>query len=104
MRLCPAGAVQMHQYPSMGKLEPMQEKVIITCALTGAGPLSSNPNQPVTPKQIAESGLAAAEAGAAILHVHVRDPETSKYSGALELYEEVVERIREQNKDVILNL
>lgn len=82
----------------------MQEKVIITCALTGAGPLSPNPNQPVSPRQIAESGLAAAEAGASILHVHVRDPETGKYSGSLELYEEVVERIREQNRDVILNL
>lgn len=82
----------------------MQEKIIITCALTGAGPLSQNPNQPVTPRQIAESGLAAAEAGAAILHVHVRDPETSTFSGELELYEEAVVRIREQNKDVILNL
>jgi uncharacterized protein (DUF849 family) len=82
----------------------MQEKIIITCALTGAGPLSQNPNQPVTPRQIAESGLAAAEAGAAILHVHVRDPETGAFSGELAHYEEAVERIREQNKDVILNL
>lgn len=82
----------------------MQETVIITCALTGAGPLSPNPNQPVTPRQIADSGLAAAEAGAAILHVHVRDPETGEFSGKLELYREAVERIREQNQDVILNL
>jgi uncharacterized protein (DUF849 family) len=82
----------------------MQEKVIITCALTGAGPLSTNPNQPITPRQIAESGLAAAEAGAAILHVHVRDPKTGEFSGDLALYEEAVGLIREQNKDVVLNL
>ena len=82
----------------------MQEKVIITCALTGAGPLSENPAQPVTPRQIAESGLAAAEAGAAILHIHVRDPKTGQFSGDLALYEEVVGLIREQNKEVVLNL
>lgn len=82
----------------------MQDAVIITCALTGAGPLSSNPNQPVTPRQIADSGLEAAEAGAAILHVHVRDPKTGEFSGALSLYREVVKLIRAQNKDVILNL
>lgn len=82
----------------------MQEKIIITCALTGAGPLSANPAQPVTPQQIAESGLAAAEAGAAILHVHVRNPATGEWSGDLALYEEAVGLIREQNRDVILNL
>jgi uncharacterized protein (DUF849 family) len=82
----------------------MQDKVIITCALTGAGPLSANPAQPVTPKQIADSGLEAAHAGAAILHVHVRDPRTGQFSGELALYEEVVGLIRDQNKDVILNL
>lgn len=82
----------------------MQESIIITCALTGAGPLSANPAQPVTPKAIAQSGLEAAEAGAAILHVHVRNPETGQFSGELALYEEVVGLIREQNRDVILNL
>jgi len=82
----------------------MQEKIIITCALTGAGPLSANPAQPVTPKEIAISGLEAAEAGAAILHVHVRDPKTKEFSGELALYEEAVALIREQNPDVILNL
>jgi uncharacterized protein (DUF849 family) len=82
----------------------MQDTIIITCALTGAGPLSKNPAQPVTPRQVAESGLAAADAGAAILHVHVRDPETGEFSGELALYEEAVGLIREQNKDVILNL
>lgn len=82
----------------------MQEKIIITCALTGAGPISSNPNHPVTPKQIAESGLEAAEAGAAILHIHVRDPKTREFSGALDLYEEAVGLIRAKNPNVILNL
>lgn len=82
----------------------MQEKIIITCALTGAGPLSSNPAQPITPRQIAQSGLEAAEAGAAILHVHVRDINTGEFSGELALYEETISLIREQNKDVILNI
>jgi uncharacterized protein (DUF849 family) len=82
----------------------MQDRIIITCALTGAGPLSKNPAQPITPHQIAESGLAAADAGAAILHVHVRDPHTGSFSGDLALYEEAVGLIREGNPDVILNL
>lgn len=82
----------------------MQETIIITCALTGAGPLSGNPAQPVTPKQIAHSGLEAADAGAAILHIHVRDPVTGEFSGELALYEEAVGLIREQNPEVILNL
>lgn len=82
----------------------MQELTIITCALTGAGPLSKNPAQPVSPRQIAQSGLEAAEAGAAVLHVHVRDPDTGHFSGELSLYEEVVSLIRAQNPDVILNL
>jgi uncharacterized protein (DUF849 family) len=82
----------------------MLDTVIITCALTGAGPLAGNPAQPITPRQIAESGLEAAAAGAAILHVHVRDPETGSFSGELALYEEAVGLIREQNQDVILNL
>jgi uncharacterized protein (DUF849 family) len=82
----------------------MQDLIVITCALTGAGPLSRNPAQPITPRQIAQSGLEAAEAGAAVLHIHVRDPETGQFSGELALYEEAVELIRAQNPDVILNL
>lgn len=82
----------------------MQDTIIITCAITGAGPLSDNPAQPITPRQIAESGLEAAAAGAAILHVHVREPKTGQFSGELALYEETIGLIREQNKDVILNL
>jgi len=82
----------------------MQDTIIITCAITGAGPLSKNPAQPITPQQIAESGLAAADAGAAILHVHVRDPQTGSFSGELGLYEQAVGLIRERNPEVILNL
>jgi uncharacterized protein (DUF849 family) len=82
----------------------MHDKIVVTCALTGAGPLSPNPNQPVKAKDIANSGLEAAAAGAAVLHVHVRDPATGEFSGELSLYEEVVGLIREQNKEVILNL
>ncbi len=81
------------------------KKTILTCAVTGN--LTSpdmNPNLPITPKEIAEEGLAAAEAGASILHLHVRDPETGKGSMKFELYDELVTRIREKNTDVILNL
>lgn len=83
----------------------MNENVFITCALTGAGDTAgASPHVPVTPKQIADSGLEAAKAGAAVLHIHVRDPETGKPSRDLACYREVVERIRDANPDVILNL
>ncbi len=80
-------------------------KTILTCAVTGN--LTSkemHPGLPVTPKEIAEAGLEAAAAGAAILHLHVRDPETGKGSMEFALYDEMVSRIREKNTDVILNL
>ncbi len=80
-------------------------KTILTCAVTGN--LTSremHPGLPVTPKEIAEAGLEAASAGAAILHLHVRDPETTKGSMEFALYDEMVSRIREKNTDVILNL
>jgi uncharacterized protein (DUF849 family) len=83
----------------------MPRNVVITCALTGAfDSTARNPNVPVTPEEIARSGLEAARAGAAVLHIHVRDPETAKPSMALELYEETVRRIRTENEDVVLNL
>jgi uncharacterized protein (DUF849 family) len=83
----------------------MHEKVIITCALTGnlTDP-AKNPAVPVTPQQIAESALAAAGEGASIAHIHVRDPATGRPSMALELYREVVERIRARDSRLILNL
>lgn len=83
----------------------MSRKTVITCALTGSFDTpSKNPAVPVTPEQIANSALDAAKAGAAVVHIHVRDPKTAKPSMELALYREVVERIREKNADVILNL
>ncbi|MDA0229375.1 MAG: 3-keto-5-aminohexanoate cleavage protein [Proteobacteria bacterium] len=83
----------------------MARKVIITCAVTGsADTVGKNPAVPVTPQQIADSAIEAAKAGAAIVHVHVRDPETGQASMAPELYEATAGRIRESNTDVVLNL
>lgn len=80
-------------------------KVFITCAITGnlTRPEQS-PHLPVTPQQIAESALEAAEAGAAIAHIHVRDPGSGRPSMELSLYREVVERIRVGNPELIINL
>ncbi len=83
----------------------MNPSVFITCAVTGAGDTAGrSPHVPVTPKQIADACIEAAGAGAAIAHIHVRDPETGRASRALPLYREVVERVRESGTDVILNL
>ena len=83
----------------------MSGGVFVTCALTGAGDtVGRSPHVPVTPAQIAESGLAAAAAGASVLHIHVRDPATGAPSRDLNLYREVVARIRDRNETVILNL
>jgi 3-dehydrocarnitine:acetyl-CoA trimethylamine transferase len=83
----------------------MSRPVIITCALTGAAELSGkNKAVPVTPKEIADQAIDAAKAGAAIVHVHVRDPQTGRASMRLELYAEVVKRIRDFGVDVLINL
>lgn len=83
----------------------MATKTVITCALTGGfDNADKNPALPVSPEQIARSALDAAAAGAAIVHIHVRDPKTTKPSMALELYQETVERIRAVNRHLILNL
>jgi 3-dehydrocarnitine:acetyl-CoA trimethylamine transferase len=83
----------------------MNRQVIITCAVTGSGDtVGKHPAIPVTPEQIANSAIEAAQAGAAVAHIHVRDPETGSFSRELELYREVVERIRESDSDVIINL
>jgi len=80
-------------------------KTIITCAVTGAHTtLKHNPNLPITPKQIAESALEAANAGASVVHIHVRDPITSLPSSNINLYSEVIERIKEKNSGLIINL
>lgn len=82
-----------------------ERKTILTAAVTGnlTSP-SQNPNLPVTPAEIARAALDAASAGAAIVHLHVRDPETKAGSMRLELYEELVGRIRDQNREVLINL
>jgi uncharacterized protein (DUF849 family) len=83
----------------------MQRKVIISCAVTGSADTPGrNPAVPVTPEQIANSALDAAKAGAAIVHVHVRDPKTTKPSMETAHYREVMERIRAKNGDVLINL
>ncbi len=83
----------------------MNREVIITCAVTGAGDtVDKHPAIPVTPQQIAEAAIEAAGAGAAIAHIHVRDPATGKGSRDTALYREVVARIRDSGTDVVLNL
>lgn len=83
----------------------MPRPVIITCALTGDSDTPrKSPHVPVTPAEIAESGIAAAKAGAAIIHIHVRDPETGKGSRDIALYRKTVELVRESGTDVIVNL
>lgn len=83
----------------------MHKNVILTCAVTGAGDTTKkNPNVPVTPKEIAKSAIDAAKAGATIAHIHVRDQKTGDISHDPKLFREVVERIRESETDVILNL
>lgn len=83
----------------------MNRNVIITCAITGAGDTAAkHPDLPITPEQIANSALEAAEAGAAVVHCHVREPDTAQGSRRVDLYAEVTERIRAENQEVILNL
>ncbi len=83
----------------------MNREVFITCAVTGSGATQDrSPHVPRSPKEIADSAIAAAKAGAAVVHCHVRDPETGKPSRKVEYYREVTERIREAEVDVVLNL
>lgn len=83
----------------------MNWDVFITCAVTGSGGTASKSDKvPVTPKQIAEASIEAARAGAAIAHIHVRNPETGAPSRDPALYREVVARVRDSGVDVVLNL
>ncbi len=83
----------------------MLEKVVITCAVTGnLTTREQHPGLPVTPEEIASAALEAAEAGAAVAHIHVRDPATGLPSMEVALYEEVVKLIRARNPALILNL
>ena len=83
----------------------MNREVFITCAITGSGSTQDrSPHVPRSPEQIAGAAIDAAKAGAAIVHCHVRDPETGKPSRDLKLYREVTDRIRDSDTDVVLNL
>ena len=83
----------------------MNWDVFITCAITGSGDTTSKSDKvPVTPKDIAASAVEAAKAGAAIAHIHVRDPATGIGVRDVALYREVVERVRDSETDVVLNL
>jgi len=83
----------------------MNNEVVITCAVTGAGDTTSRSNLvPITPEQIAESSIEAAKAGAAVVHVHVRDPETGQGSRDPALFRRTVDLIRDSDVDVIINL
>jgi uncharacterized protein (DUF849 family) len=83
----------------------MNREVFITCAVTGSGGTQDrSPHVPRSPKEIADSAIAAAKAGAAVVHCHVRDPETGAPSRKLEYYREVTDRIRDAEVDVVLNL
>ena len=83
----------------------MNNEVIVTCAVTGAGDtLGKHPEVPVTPEQISNAAIDAAKAGASVAHIHVRDPETGLGSRDTNLFKEVVERIRDSETDVVINL
>jgi uncharacterized protein (DUF849 family) len=83
----------------------MSTSAFITCAVTGAGDSTGVSDKvPVTPEQIANSAIEAAQAGAAVVHIHVREPATGKGSRNPDYYREVVERVRASETDVVLNL
>jgi len=82
-----------------------RDKIFITCAVTGnLTTPEQTPHLPITPEQIADACLGAAEAGAAIAHIHVRDPGTGKPSMEIGYYRDVVERILAKNTQLILNI
>ncbi|MEE2570008.1 3-keto-5-aminohexanoate cleavage protein [Pseudarthrobacter sp. J64] len=83
----------------------MNRKVIVTCALTGAGDTTGRSEHvPVTPEEIAADAIAAARAGASVVHIHVRDVETGQGSRDVALYREVVRLVRESDVDPVINL
>ncbi len=83
----------------------MNHEVFVTCAVTGAGDTATrSPHVPVSPEQIADSAVEAARAGAAVVHIHVRDPKTGAGARDPALFREAVERIRSADVDVVLNL
>src|SRR6202521_296204 len=84
---------------------PPPQKGIIPCAIPGnLTQPDQSPYLPITPQQIADSALEAAEAGASIAHIHVRDPETGRPSMSIDLYRDVMDRIRAKNPKLVINL
>ena len=83
----------------------MNRSVILTCALTGAGDTAGKSEHvPVTPQEIADSGIAAARAGASVIHIHVRDPQTKQGSRETEFYAEVARLVRASDVDPVINM
>lgn len=83
----------------------MNQNIIITCAVTGVGDsVGKNPHIPVSPRQIADAAIQAANAGATVVHCHVRDPQTGKGSRDPVLYRELMEHIKARGVDMIVNL
>ena len=83
----------------------MPRKVILTCAVTGNAPVNpKHPNFPITPAQICDAVVEAAQAGASVAHIHVRDPRTGDGSRDPALFREVVDRVRQTGTDIVLNL
>jgi len=83
----------------------LNTEAFITCAVTGAGATTDKSDKvPVTPRQIADSAIEAAKAGAAVVHLHAREPKTSAGSREVALYREAVDRIRSSGVDVLINL
>src|SRR4051794_14121623 len=83
----------------------MNRKVILTCAVTGAGDTAHRSEHvPVTPEEIADDAIAAARAGASVVHIHVRDLDTKQGSREVAHYREVVRRIRASDVDPVINL
>jgi uncharacterized protein (DUF849 family) len=83
----------------------MNYDVVLTCAVTGAGDTTSkSPHVPVTPKAVADAAIEAAKAGASIAHIHARDPETGQGSRDPKLFKEIVDRIRDSDTDIVINI
>ena len=83
----------------------MNYDVVLTCAVTGAGDTTGkSPHVPVTPKEIADASIEAAKAGASITHIHARDPETGQGSRDPKLFKEIVDRVRDSDTDVVINI
>jgi uncharacterized protein (DUF849 family) len=93
------------QYGKNNGVEILNYDVIVTCAVTGAGATTDRSQHvPITPREIADAAIQAAKAGAAVAHIHVRDPKTGKGSRDPKLFTEVVDRVRDSNTDVVINL